>query len=32
MEENKLLMTIQLTELNQFEKKNQIEDWLAFIR
>ena len=32
MEENKLLMTIQLTELNQFEKNNQIEDWLAFIR
>lgn len=23
---------LQLTELNQFEKKNQIEDWLAFIR
>ena len=25
-------MMLQLTELNQFEKKNQIEDWLAFIR
>lgn len=32
MEEQQLLMTIQLTDLNQSQRENELEDWFFFIR
>lgn len=32
VEEQQLLMTIQLTDLNQSQRENELEDWFFFIR